>query len=192
MTDAFHSDDDATPLTAEERNGLIPTYITTRGELNELEQKNIAEADQWAFARKRKVLEEKFLLGLHHRMFKSVWRWAGRYRTSEKNIGIAAHRVQTELWQIIDDVRYWIETYTPDEIAIRFHHRLVLIHPFANGNGRWSRLTADLLIVQLGGTRFTWGRANLQTATDVRRAYIDALHAADNHDLAPLIGFARS
>jgi fido (protein-threonine AMPylation protein) len=105
MTGTFHSDDDATPLTPEERDGLIPTYITTRGELNVLEQKNIAEADQWAFARKRKVLEEKFLLNLHRRMFKNVWRWAGKYRASEKNIGIAAHRLQTELRQILDDVR---------------------------------------------------------------------------------------
>lgn len=194
MTDAFHADDDATPLTPEERNGLIPTYITTRGELNELEQKNIAETDQWAFSRKRKVRDETFLRGLHRRMFKNVWRWVGKYRISEMNIGIAAYRIQTELWQIIEDAHYWIEhsSFPPDEIAVRFHHRLVLAHPFANGNGRWSRLAADLLIVQLGGTRFTWGRSNLQAEGDVRRVYIDALHAANNHDLNPLVRFARS
>ncbi len=194
MTDPFHADDDATPLTDEERDGLIPTHIALRGELNELEQKNIAEADRWAFDRKRNVLDEGFLRGLHRRMFDDVWRWAGEYRASQKNIGIESYRIQPELRQIIDDASYWIEhqSYAPDELAVRFHHRLVFVHPFANGNGRWSRLAADLLIVRQGGSRFTWGRANLQTEGEVRRAYIDALRAADKHDLEPLIGFARS
>lgn len=194
MRDPFHADDDATPLTPEERNGLIPTYITARNELNELEQRNIAEADGWAFARKRKILDEAFLKGLHRRMFNQVWRWAGKYRTTERNLGVTHYRIQPELWQVIDDVQYWIEnqTYAPDELAVRFHHRLVFVHPFPNGNGRWSRLAADLLITRQGGSRFSWGGANLQNATDVRRSYIDALHAADKHDLAPLIDFARS
>jgi Fic-DOC domain mobile mystery protein B len=194
MTDIFHADDDATPLTQEERDGLLPTHITLRGELNELEQKNIAAADQWAFERKRKILDEGFLRGLHRRMFNDVWKWAGEYRTSQKNIGIEPFRIQPELRQIIGDARYWIEhqSYGADELAARFHHRLVFVHPFANGNGRWSRLVADLLITQQGGSRFTWGRANLQEEGDVRRAYIDALHAADEHDLNPLIEFVRS
>ncbi len=194
MKDPFHADNDATPLTSEERNGLIATYITTRNELNELEQRNIAEADIWAFARKRKILDETSLKGLHRRMFNQVWRWAGKYRTTERNLGVVPYRIQPDLRQIIDDVQYWIEhdSYAPDELAVRFHHRLVFVHPFPNGNGRWSRLAADLLITRQGGSRFTWGRANLQAASDVRRAYIDALHAADKHDLAPIIDFARS
>jgi fido (protein-threonine AMPylation protein) len=83
-------------------------------------------------------------------------------------------------------------SYDSDELAVRFHHRLVFVHPCPNGNGRWSRLAADLMIVQQGAKRFYWGRANLQAGGDVRRAYIDALHAADNHDLEPLILFARA
>lgn len=194
MTDVFHADDDATPLTQEECDGLIPTHITLRGELNELEQKNIAKADQWVFERKRKILDEGFLRGLHRRMFDDVWNWAGEYRTSQKNIGIEPFRIQPELRLIIGDASYWIvhQSYGADELAARFHHRLVFIHPFADGNGRWSRLAADLLIIQQGGGRFTWGRANLQAGGDVRRAYIDTLHAADEHDLNPLIEFARS
>ena len=194
MSGPFEADDAATPLTPEERNGLIPTYLTLRGELNELEQQNIADADRWSFGRKRNVLGEPFLRGLHRRMFNRVWRWAGKYRTSERNLGIESYRIETELHQALGDVRYWIDhkTYVPDEIAVRFHHRLVSIHPFPNGNGRWSRLAADLLSVSLGGERFTWGRANLQAPGDVRRRYIDALKAADNHDVAPLLAFARS
>ncbi len=194
MTGPFDADDDATPLTPEEYKRLIPTHITLRSELNELEQQNIAEADRWAMGRKRDVLNEAFLRGLHRRMFNHVWRWAGKYRTTERNLGIESYRIQPELRQITDDTQYWIDhqTYAPDELAVRFHQRLVFVHPFPNGNGRWSRLAADLLIVRQGGSRFTWGLANLQTAGDVRRAYIEALHTADAHDFAPLIRFARS
>ena len=194
MIGPFDTDDDATPLASAERDGLIPTHITLRSELNELEQRNIAEADRWAFSRQHKVLREPFLRGLHRRMFNRVWRWAGKYRSSERNLGIESYRIEPELRQIIDDAQYWIDhqSYPADELAVRFHHRLVAAHPFPNGNGRWSRLAGDLLVTQQGGSRFTWGSANLQREGDVRRAYIDALHAADDHDVRPLIAFAKS
>jgi Fic-DOC domain mobile mystery protein B len=194
MIEPFDADDHATPLTPDERNGLIPTHITLRSELNELEQQNISEADRWAFSRRHNVLSEPFLRGLHRRMFNRVWRWAGTYRTSERNLGIAHYRIEPELRQIIDDVRYWVEhhSFPPDELAVRFHHRLVGVHPFPNGNGRWSRLAGDVLIVRLGGPRFTWGRVDLRTVGDVRRVYVGALRAADTHDLGPLIDFVRS
>lgn len=187
-------DDAATPITPDEREGLIPTYITLRRELNEAEQVGIEEADHWAFARKRNALDERFLKSLHRRMFGQVWRWAGSYRTTGRNIGVDAYRIGMDLHQLLDDVRYWIEhgTYAPDEIAVRFHHRLVAIHPFPNGNGRHARLVADLLAVQLGLPRFTWGRANLIEAKETRRAYVAALRAADGHDIARLLAFARS
>jgi Fic-DOC domain mobile mystery protein B len=164
-----------------------------RAELNELEQQNILEANRWAFSRRRDVLDEIFLRRLHQRMFGHVWRWAGKYRSSERNLGVEPYRIYSEVQQIIDDARYWLEnkTYIPDELAVRFHHRLVFVHPFPNGNGRWSRLAADLLIVGQGGSRFTWGSNNLEAASDMRRLYIDALHAADNHDISPLVRFAR-
>lgn len=194
MTEPFETDDNATPLTPDERNGLIPTHVTLRGELNELEQHNILEADRWAFSRKRNVVDEAFLRGLHRRMFNGVRRWAGTYRASERNLGVAHYRIEPDLRQIIDDARFWVEhrSYPDDELAVRFHHRLVSVHPFPNGNGRWSRLAADLLIVRQGRDRFTWGRANIQADRNARRMYIDALHAADDHDLGPLISFARS
>lgn len=187
-------DDAATPLTPDERAQLIPTYITTRAQLNEAEQANIADADLWAFRRKRDVLDEAFLLNLHKRMLNGVWKWAGSFRQTERNIGIQAYRIGVELRQLVDDVRYWVEhqTFSPDEIAVRFHHRLVFIHPFPNGNGRHARLAADLLAVQLGQERFSWGSANLVTADETRATYVAALKAADAHDIGPLLAFGRS
>jgi Fic-DOC domain mobile mystery protein B len=187
-------DDGGTELTEEEREGLIPSYITLRSELNEAEQANILEAEEWAFARKRDLLEEKFLNNLHKRMYGNVWRWAGRYRTSGKNIGIDAYRIPTELRQLLDDCRYWIEngTYEPDEIAVRFHHRIVSIHCYPNGNGRHARLAADLLLKSMGHERFSWGGKNLVDVGETRERYIAALHAADELDIGPLLEFVRS
>jgi Fic-DOC domain mobile mystery protein B len=184
----------ATPLTAEEREGLIPSHVTLHRELNELEQQNILEADTWVFARRHNPLRRAFLRSLHHRMFGKVWRWAGVYRSSNKNIGVDREQIQIRLDEALDNVRYWIEhkTFPPDEIAVRFHHELVFIHPFPNGNGRWSRLMADILAIRLGQPRFSWGRSSLRAADKTRQAYIEALKAADNHDFTALIAFARS
>ena len=187
-------DDAATPLTEEELADLIPSYVTLRPELNEVEQANILDAEEWAFTRERDVLDEGFLKNLHKRMFGRVWKWAGTFRRSEKNIGVDAYQISVDLRKLLDDCRFWIEheTYEPDEIAARFHHRLVLNHPFPNGNGRHARTAADLLLVRLGRPRFTWGRANLVSAGKNRATYIAALHAADKHDIAPLLAFVRS
>jgi len=187
-------DDAATPLEPDERRQLIPTYITTRAQLNEAEQIGITAADEWAFKRKRDVLNEKDLLALHKRMFGKVWKWAGAFRTTERNIGVGPYLIATQLRMLLDDVRFWIDnkTYEADEIAVRFHHKLVWIHPFPNGNGRHARLAADLLALSLGRPRFTWGSATLVEAADTRAQYVAALRAADAHDIAPLLAFARS
>lgn len=195
MTGPLEEQDDAsTLLTAEEKDGLIPSYITLRGELNEAEQANILEAEGWAFTRKRDVLNEKFLNNLHKRMFGNVWRWAGKFRRAEKNIGIEYYRIPQESRLLLDDCRYWIDhsTYEPDEIAARFHHRLVLIHLYPNGNGRHARLAADLLLVSLGSTRFSWGSASLTDPGETRKRYVAALQQADNHNIDPLLEFVRS
>lgn len=190
----FEQDDAATPLAPEERDGLIPSYITLRRELNEAEQANILEAGEWAFARRRDVLTEAFLKTLHKQMFGRVWRWAGAFRLTERNIGVAPYRISIDLRQLLDDCRHWVEhsTYPPDEIAARFHHRLVSIHPFPNGNGRHARMAADLLLTRLGQPRFTWGQVNLVDPGVTRQAYVAALRAADGHDIQPLLEFVRS
>ncbi len=194
MPDLFEEPDDATPLTPDERKGVIPSDITYRRELNKAEQENITRAQDWALSRRRNVTTERFVRDLHRRMLGDVWRWAGEFRTSERNLGIPHYEIPLALRQLLADADAWIEhqVYAPDEIAVRFHHRLVQIHPFPNGNRRHSRLMADLLVMQLGRERFTWGSTSLQDAGDVRRRYISALKAADDHDIAPLAVFARS
>jgi Fic-DOC domain mobile mystery protein B len=194
MSGPHDEPDDATPLSAEEREGLIPSHVALRRELNELEQQNILQADAWAFRRKRNPIDEPFGRNLHRRMFGEVWRWAGTYRTTNKNLGVDRTLIQPRLYQALDDAGYWIEHggHEPDELAVRFHHALVFIHPFPNGNGRWSRLMGDILAVRLGRNRFSWGGRDLRSADEVRAAYIAALHKADAHDFTPLIAFARS
>lgn len=196
MTDPLLPQGDGdTELTPEERESLIPSYITFRRELNEAEQANIVEAQSWAFSRKRDVLDEALLTSLHKRMYGNVWSWAGEHRTSGKNIGdVDTYRIPTELRELLDNCRYWIDnkTYEPDEIAARFHHWLVFIHCYPNGNGRHARLATDLLLTQMGEVHFSWGGANLVDAGEVRTRYIEALQAADRHDIGPLLGFVRS
>lgn len=187
-------DDAATALTIEELEQLIPSYITLRSELNAAEQANILQAQQWAFARKRNVLDINFLTNLHKHMFCEVRKWASKFRQSDRNIGVNAYQISQALQQLIDDCDYWVahNTYRPDEIAARFHHCLVLIHPFSNGNGRHARLATDLLLTTMGYSRFTWGRVNLVDPHETRKIYIAALRAADKHDLKPLLDFVRT
>ena len=194
MGDLFDQPDHATTLTSEEQRELIPAHIAYRSELNEAEQENIARAQDWALKSRRDLLTEKFVTDLHRQMLGDVWRWAGKFRTSDRNLGVSFYEIPVALRQLLDDTKAWIEykSYPSDEIAVRFHYRLVQIHPFSNGNGRHSRLMADLLVTRLGGERFSWGSANLQAAGDVRGGYIGALKAADNHDIGPLLAFARS
>jgi Fic-DOC domain mobile mystery protein B len=188
-------EDAATPLTPEEMRDLIPAHIASRRDLNAAEQENIARAHEWAMnGRRRDLLSERFIKDLHKRMLGDVWKWAGKFRTSQRNIGIDYWLIATEVRQLLDDAKAWIAygAYPADEIAVRFHHRLVLIHPFPNGNGRHARLMADLLAIQLGRERFTWGRESLREAGAARARYVEALHAADNHDITPLLEFARA
>jgi Fic-DOC domain mobile mystery protein B len=194
LSGLFAEPEGATPLTAEEMRDLIPAYIAYRSELNEAEQENILRGQDWALGRRRELLQEKFVLDLHKRMFGDVWRWAGKFRKSERNLGIEYWLIPVELRQLLDDCRAWEDfgTYPPDEIAVRLHHRLVWIHPFPNGNGRHARLMADLVVMRFGVERFSWGSAQLRDPGTTRQRYITALRAADAHELGPLLAFARS
>ncbi|CAN5295998.1 mobile mystery protein B [soil metagenome] len=189
--------DGQTPLTEEEKNGLLIRTITTHGELDEHEQLNIENAIEWLVSGNRKketVLTEKFIRTLHKKMLGQVWSWAGEFRKSEKNIGTKWINIEVELRTLLQDTNYWIEnkTYSPDELAIQFKHRLVKIHCFANGNGRHSRIMADLLIESVLGEKiFSWNESNLVKADEIRKEYIRSIKEADNGNIIPLIEFAR-
>ncbi len=185
----------ATPLDPDEARGLIPRHIRTQAELNQWEQANVLEGSAWAVrSRRRDILSEGFVRELHKRMFGNTWRWAGSFRTTGKNIGVDSAQIAVKLRDLLEDARYWIEhqTYPVDEIAARFHHRLVVIHPFPNGNGRHARLMTDVLLKRNGATAFSWGSANLETAGDARDRYLAALRAADGGTDQLLMALVRS
>lgn len=195
---AIDYEDGQTPLDEEEKVGLLIPTIATRGELDEFEQQNIEQAIQWTLGRSFKasaIFTESFIRTVHKRMYADVWAWAGEFRKTDKNIGIDKWRIATELKYLLDDIRYWHEnnTYPPDEIAVRFKHRLVSIHCFPNGNGRHSRLMADIIIEKIYKRPvFTWGAAKLSSVGDARAAYLKAVKAADQGNYSLLLTFARS
>ncbi|GGH15918.1 mobile mystery protein B [Pedobacter zeae] len=190
--------DGQTPLDEDEKDGLLISTIATREELDEFEQQNIEEAIKWTLSKKfkpEKLLTEAFIKDIHKRMYKDVWKWAGTFRRTNKNIGVDRWQVAIELKNLLEDTRFWIEnnTYSPDEIAIRFKHRIVSIHCFSNGNGRHSRLLADIIVEKLFHKKvFTWGAENLSRESENRRNYINSLKLADNGDYRGLLLFARS
>ena len=195
MTTFSESGDGNTPLSPEELADLIPN-LATKQDLNEWERENILLAREWAIRDRTSPAEmasDEYVRKLHHKMFSETWKWAGRYRTTEKNIGVPFPEIRERLIALFGDVRYWLEKrpYPTDEIAVRFHHRLVVIHPFPNGNGRHARLLADVFVMKLGLPVFTWGARDLVKPGEARARYLEALHAADDGDLEQLLKFAR-
>jgi Fic-DOC domain mobile mystery protein B len=190
--------DGQTPIEEEEKEDLIIKTISTRGELDEFEQQNIEKAIEWTLKKKfrlDKILQEKFILEVHKQMFSNVWKWAGKFRKTNKNIGVDKFQISTEVKYLLDNCKYWIEnkTYDEDEITIRFKHRLVQIHLFPNGNGRHSRLLADILISHgFGEPIFTWSVIDLTKKGIARTKYLSAIYEADKGNFKPLLEFARS
>jgi Fic-DOC domain mobile mystery protein B len=189
-----------TPLDPDEAEGLLHFHVSTREELNELEEANIQLGLEWGqhravmARRPEDALTEDFLFELHRRMFNEVWEWAGRVRQTNKNLGVDKAEIRPEVRKLVADARFWREngTFPPDELAVRFHHRLVYVHPFPNGNGRHARMMADLVVQQLGRRPFSWGSQSLTSTPELRARYISALQEADRGDLASLVRFART
>lgn len=190
--------DGQTPIDEKEKEGLLIKSITNHGELDEHEQLNIEKAIEWIILTRfnpDKILTEEFLKKVHKKMFGNVWKWAGKFRKSEKNIGVKWIKIGVELRYLLDDTNYWIDnkTYSPDEIAIRFKHRLVNIHCFPNGNGRHSRIIADIIIESIFSKDiFTWNHSNMVKPDIIRKKYIAAIRDGDNGNINPLIKFARN
>lgn len=187
-----------TPLDEEEKEGLKIKSITAQRELNEFEQLNIEKAVEWIIKTNLKpenILTEKFIKNLHKKMYADVWKWAGKFRRTDKNIGTKWTLIAIELKNLFDDTNFWIEnkTFSPDEIAIRFKHRIVSIHCFLNGNGRHSRLMADIIMESIFAQEiFSWHKSNMVKADETRKKYISALKTADNGDIMPLLSFAKN
>ena len=187
----------ATPLDPDEAAGLVPSHITTQADLNAWEQANILQAVRWvARQKKRDLLTEGFVRDLHRRMFDQTWKWAGTFRQSNKNIGVDWTQVAVKLRNLLDNTRFQIDhkVFEPDELVVRFHHQLVWVYAFPNGNGRHARLMADVLAQQLGRPRMTWGGADVELVSmgTVRDRYLKALREADQGQWSALIAFARS
>jgi len=186
-----------TPLDDDEKEGLLIPTITTKQELDEFEQNNIEEAVLWSLGPKNyksMVLTEGFIKRVHFKMFGNIWDWAGNFRKTNKNIGVDKYLISSELKMLLDDIQFWVEnkTFSPDEICIRFKHRLVVIHCFPNGNGRHSRLMGDILISKLFKVPvFTWGSLKYPIA-ESRKVYLNSLRKADQGNIKPLLEFARS
>ena len=185
----------ATPIDPDEALDLIPKHISTQADLNAWEEMNIVEGANWV-ARQKIIqgLDEGLVREMHSRMFNKTWLWAGTFRKSAKSIGIDWTQIAVALKNLLDNTAYQIENQAVpiDEIVVRFHHQLLLIHAFPNGNGRHARLIADALIVNLGGKRFSWGgNTSIATLGLTRQNYLSALRAADKGDITPLMLFAR-
>jgi Fic-DOC domain mobile mystery protein B len=192
----FNYPDGATPIDVNELAGLIPDYITLQKELNEFEQENILSAKEKFSVTNlsyEDILDIYFLLKVHYDMFDKTWKWAGKTRKSMKNIGVDVSQIFEQTKYLCNDVKFWIEnnSYPKDEIGVRFHHRLVQIHLFPNGNGRHSRFVTDLLMKSIGNILFTWGKKDLYSQSSVRNNYINSLKEADNNNYKPLLDFVR-
>jgi Fic-DOC domain mobile mystery protein B len=186
--------DGHTPIGDDDRQGLKLSYITTRGELNEAEQENILRARQ----RRRPptleaLLDDGYLRNLHRAMFGDVWAWAGSYRRLETSIGVDPAQIAVCVRSLVDDAKIWAEHEEPLVVAVRFHHRLVQIHPFPNGNGRHGRQAADYLMRASGQPAFTWGAVSAAgDVQETRRRYLAALREADGGELGSLEDFVVS
>lgn len=185
----------ATPLSADDLDGLIPGHITTQGELDAWEQQNILEArTRLARRRPKELLTDDAIRRIHRFMFGQTWQWAGHYRHSDTNIGVGWEHIPERVRILCDDARYQRDhrVYSAVEFGARFHHRLVAIHPFPNGNGRHARLVTDLLMESMGEPPFSWGSAGLNAAGAARDAYLRALRAADTGEYELLFRFVQS
>lgn len=189
-------DDGATPLDESEKFGLKQFWISNRDQLNELEFANISRAladRYWHRLSTSEILDDLVLRQLHKAMFSNVWEWAGKYRTTEKNIGCDSREISVRVRELCQSAKLWFNGGMPiDEAGCKFHFDLVAIHPFANGNGRHARAATNLLLESVGSTPFTWGRTELLTPSETRSTYISALRAADRGDLGPLLAFVRT
>ena len=193
MIDSTKPIDDATPLTDISGLKLPNNKVYSLKEIYIYEANNIALATlKYLAAPPSKELASfsyEWMQKLHCDMFDNVWDWAGKFRKVELSIGIKAYLVPISLKDLVDDIEFWKKNKTFDmyETATRIHHRAVQIHPFQNGNGRWSRMLANIYLRQNGSMPVKWQEDLLSSENPKRNEYIKALKMADNGDYKALI-----
>ena len=198
MTKLFSQPDGASPITEEQQEGLLQKWVSIQEELNQIERDNIIIGQRWLFNKRQSkadFADITFIMNLHKIMFGKVYSWAGDLRTTQSNIGVTPYLIRPNIASLKLDIQKWIanEVYPADEIAIRYHHKLVCIHPFPNGNGRLCRLMADYINEQVfNGKPFSWGADDLYEEGKARSTYMQAIYSANKHQLNDLVSFARS
>jgi len=189
--------DDATPLNDISGLKLPNDKVYTLREIYIEEAKNIAQATLKYLSappsKKIAPFSYEWMQHLHYEMFGNVWKWAGKFRHMELSIGIKAYQVPSALKELTEDLHYWETHRTFDlyETSARVHHRAVQIHPFQNGNGRWSRMLANIYLRQHGAMPVKWQEEELAKNNPHRNSYIQALKEADRGDYAALIRLHR-
>ena len=187
-----------TLLSPEELDMLIPKHVTIRAQLDEVEQANIEEGLVWLLSQRNitaeKLFSKEFQDKLHIKMLGQVWEWAGKTRTRETNIGVMPHQIEIERKKLNDDAVFWCEAtvMTPKELAITFHHKLIQIHCYPNGNGRHGRIMADLIVEKLYEMkRLDWITEDMLHEGEARDIYIDAMKSADDNSYKLLFGLIK-
>lgn len=197
----FDGPEGSTLVEEDQKPSLINPAISTRSELDGAEQSNIIKATLWldlTNIRTEDLLTQRQFQFIHTKMFEDVWHWAGEFRTRETNIGVNPREIPFKIVDLCRDLQAMLadttdSKFSKNEIAIRFHHKLVLIHPFVNGNGRHSRLVTDKLLTNIGERKFTWGISTYPERESLRAAYLSALRVADSQfEYMPLLDFAQS
>jgi Fic-DOC domain mobile mystery protein B len=192
---AWESIEGETPI---DPSHLKDKSIKTREQLNIAEAENILNPIvKYLGAKPSKKLapfDLNWFKQLHEEMFCDVWEYSGRFRLEDLNLGCQWQNIQTELYQLEGDIAYWMEnaTYETLEIAVRIHFRAVQIHPFPNGNGRWSRLLGNIFLKQNDHRLVKWPEETIGVEKSVARdAYLAAVKKADTGDLSDLIALHR-
>lgn len=177
-------------------SGLRVKGISTRAQLNAAEAENVLKATLKYLAsrpsRRTAPFSVAWMLKLHREMFGHVWSWAGEIRTCDLNIGVPYFQVRQELYNLAEDLATW-RKFGHDfvEQAARLHFRSVRIQPFLNGNGRWARMLANILLKQNRSPIVEWPEEVIGTESTVRNEYIAAIKEADGGDDEPLIALHR-
>ena len=182
-------------LTLKETFLVISEGITIKGKplKDHLEAKNHYEALEYLYSLVEKDnsqnISEYLIRNLHKLVTAETDKeWAGNYRNSNVIIVGSEHTPPDafEVSIVMGDLIKWLrgnqKKLHPIELAAIFHHKLVFIHPFFDGNGRTARLAMNLLLMQKSYPMAVMLKND-------RKKYYQTLSRADEKDYAPFVRF---